>query len=62
MPTSRLDLLKALAKRGRACCNSIASREANGVEDTHQARTKATYRANSRRLEGKAWYGHAVVH
>ena len=56
MPTSRFDLLKALAKRGRACSNSLASRKPDAVEDTRQALTKATYRANSQKAEGKAWY------
>ena len=36
--TSRTDFLKTLAKRGRACCNSIASRQADGM-DAHQIRT-----------------------
>ena len=47
--TSRIDFLKASAKRGRACRNSIASRKADGV-NTHQVRTKTTYRANSKKV------------
>ena len=49
MPTSRLDFLQALAKRGRACCNSIGSRKADGV-NTHQVKTKTTYGANSKKI------------
>ena len=40
MSTSRVDLLKASAKRGRACCNSKSSRQADAM-DVHQIRTKA---------------------
>ena len=46
---SRIDFLKALIKRGRACRNSTASRKADGVS-THQIRTKTTYRANSKKV------------
>ena len=53
MSTSRLDFLKALVKRGRACCNSIASRKADGV-NTHQVRTKTTYRANTKKVRRKS--------
>ena len=49
VPTSRIDLLKASAKRCRACSNSIASRQADGM-DAHQVRTKTTYRANSKKV------------
>ena len=49
VPTSRLDFLKALVKRGRACSNSVASCRADGV-DTHQFRTKTTYGANSKKV------------
>ena len=49
MPSSRLDFLEALSKRGRTCSNSIASRKADGV-DAHQVRTKATHRANSMKV------------
>ena len=38
--SSRIDFLKALAKRGRACSNWTASRKADGVV-AHQVRTKA---------------------
>ena len=41
MSSSRTDLFKISAKRGRACCNSIASREAGGM-NAHQIRAKAT--------------------
>ena len=44
--SNHTDLFKALAKSGRACSNSMASRKANGV-DTHQIRTKTTSRANT---------------
>ena len=33
VPTSRLNFLKALGKRGRTCCNSTASHEADGEND-----------------------------
>ena len=46
--TSRIDLLKASAKSGRACGRSIASRKADGI-DTHQVRTKTSYRANPKK-------------
>ena len=49
MPTGRSDFLEALYKRGRTCSNSIASRKADGV-DAHQVRTKATHRANSKKV------------
>ena len=49
MSTSRLDFPKALGKRCRACCKTIASRKADGV-NTHQVRTKTTYGANSKKL------------
>ena len=45
LSTSRTDLLKASAKRGRAYCNSIASRQVDGM-DALQIRTKATNGAN----------------
>ena len=62
VPTSRLDFLKALAKRGRTCSNSIASRKADRV-DAHQVRIKATHtEPTPSRLEGKALYGPAVVY
>ena len=48
VPTSRIDFLKSLAKRGRACSNSIASRKADGM-NAHQIRTKATNGANSKK-------------
>ena len=51
MPTSRLDFLKALVERGRACCNSIASRKADGM-DAHQIRTEATDGANLKWFRG----------
>ena len=35
--------------------------KADGVDD-HQIRTKATHRANSKKIEGIALYGPAVVH
>ena len=51
--TRRIDFLKALAERGRACCKSIASRKADGV-NTHQVRTKTTYGANSKKVRRKS--------
>ena len=41
VPTSRNDLLKASGKRGRASSNSIASRQADGM-NTHHIRTETT--------------------
>ena len=38
---------KKVKASGRACSNSIASRKADGV-NTHQVRTKTTYRTNSK--------------
>ena len=46
-PSSRTDIFKTSAKRGRACCNSIASRLAEGM-NAHQIRAKATNRANTK--------------
>ena len=60
-PTSRLDFLKALVKRGRACCNSVASRKADGM-NTHQSGTRPHMEPTPRRVDGKAVYGPAVVH
>ena len=48
MPSSCLDFLEALSKRGRTCSNLKASRKANGVDANH-VRTKATHRANSKK-------------
>ena len=48
LSTSRTDLLKASAKRGRAYCNSIASRQVDGM-DAFQIRTKATNGANPKK-------------
>ena len=50
MPTSRLDFLKALAKRGQACCISVASRKADGM-DANQIGAKSAYRANSKKVK-----------
>ena len=49
VPSSRLDFLKALVKRGPTCGNSMASRKAHGV-DAHLVRTKATHGANSKNV------------
>ena len=49
MPSSRLDFLKALVKRGRTCNNTIAGRKVDRV-DAHWVRTKATHRANSQKV------------
>ena len=51
-PRAVLDFLKALVKRGRACSNSISSRKADGV-NTHQVRTKTTYRASTKKVRRK---------
>ena len=64
MSTSRIDFLEALAKRGRACSNSKASRKADGM-NTHQVRTETTNEANpkKRRWDSSiALYGPALVH
>ena len=61
VPTSRLNFLKALGKRGRTCCNSIASGEAGGVDVTRSGPRPHT-EPFPRRLKGIAWYGPAVVH
>ena len=42
MPSSRLDFLKALVKRGPTGSTSIASRKADRV-NAHQVRTKTTH-------------------
>ena len=46
--TSRIDFLKSLAMHGRACCKSIASRKADGM-NAHQIRTKATIGTNTKK-------------
>ena len=51
--TSRTDLFKTSAKRGRACCNPIASRKADGV-NAHQIRAKATYGAKHNKCRWKS--------
>ena len=61
MPSSRLDFLKALAKSGRACCNQIAGRHADGM-DAYQIWTKSRDGANLKKFRGDSvcavlqWY------
>ena len=51
MPACRTDLLKELGKRGRACCNTTASRQTNGM-DAYQIRTQSTDGANRKKFRG----------
>ena len=59
--SSRTDLFKTSAKRGRACCNSIASRQADGM-NAHQIRAKATNGANPKKCRWLIVIRAAVVH
>ena len=56
-----LIIFKTPAKRGRACCNSIASRQNDGMH-AFQSKTKSTDGANLKNLEEIALHGPAVVH
>ena len=51
MSSSRTDLFKTSTKRGRACCNPIACRQADGM-DAYQIRSKAADGANLKKFRG----------
>ena len=51
VPTRRIDFFKALSKRGRACCNSVANCQTNGM-DASQIRTLSTDGANRKKFRG----------
>ena len=51
VPACRTDILQALGKRGRACCNPIAGRQADGM-DAYQIRAWSTDGANRKKFRG----------